>query len=347
MTEFDGNLCKCDCTCREFVKEQSQSTSHSRMAPPLQRTSDALHLLWASKRDRDNKLKVHWGYGWVGAPVTEPPQQFESWRTIKSSLLAQAKQSPALSDIKFEEVLHKTALGIIQNASNSSESSSVSESSEQSKTSEPSEVKSKETVSESNSSESPESASDELNSKESESESLESLTGQSETALTSDNTQSSKENIRRGWIYTLTWMEPTNSTSDSVEQEIVQPDNNGSNTTSAASKESESSESSESQESESLNSNDEKNGADTSESIEHSSTSSDESKNSTSSSSSSSSESTESQKSQEDSDSKSTECLPGVQSQHCESNEDFPQDIGDDGATDPFNGFLLPDVTEP
>ncbi|KAK7161591.1 hypothetical protein R3I94_004314 [Phoxinus phoxinus] len=239
-------------------------------------------------------------------------------------------------------ILHKTAMEMIQHASNSSESSSISESSDQSNTSEPSEEKSKENGSDSNSSESLESDSDETISKESESHSVESLIGTSETALTLDNTQSSKENVRRGWIYTLKWVHANNS---GKVQATSQPDIKP---TSDASKKSESSESSESQETVVLSTKEENNGADTSESTEHShSVEGAEYSTSNSSSSSSSSESTESNSSAAESESRSTECLPGADSQECDSEEDFPQDIGDDGATDPFNGFLMPDATEP
>ncbi|KAK2909003.1 hypothetical protein Q8A67_004840 [Cirrhinus molitorella] len=242
-------------------------------------------------------------------------------------------------------ILHKMAMEMIQHASNSSESSSISESSDQSNTSELSEEKSKETVSDSNSSESIESDSNEPIS--SESHSVERLTGQSETALTSDNTHSSKENVRRGWIYTLKWVHKNNNNNAQV-QATSQPEENDIKSTSEASKNSESSESSESQEEAVLNTKVEDNGGDTSESTENSYiVDGPEYSNSNSSSSSSSSESTESKNSEVDSESRSTECQPGADSQDCDSEEDFPQDIGDDGATDPFNGILMPDVTEP
>ncbi|XP_073699410.1 secretory calcium-binding phosphoprotein 1 [Garra rufa] len=240
-------------------------------------------------------------------------------------------------------ILHKMAMEMIQHASNSSESSSISESSDQSNTSEPSE-ESKETVSDSNSSESTESESNEPLS--SESHSVERLTGQSETALISDNTHSSKENVRRGWIYTLKWVNKNNN--NAQVQATSQPEENDIKSTSDASKKSESSESSESQETAVLNTKVENNGGDTSESTENSYiVDGTEYSNSNSSSSSSSSESSESKNSEVDSESRSTECQPGADSQDCDSEEDFPQDIGDDGATDPFNGILMPDVTEP
>lgn len=241
-------------------------------------------------------------------------------------------------------ILHKKAMEIIQHASNSSESSSMSESSDQSNTSELSEERSKDTVSDSSSSESTESDSNEPIS--SESHSVESLSGKSETALTSDNTQSTKENVRRGWIYTLKWVHINNNGKVQV---TSQPEENDIMSTSVASKKSESSESSESKETVALNTNEEDNSADTSESSENSySVDGAEYRTSnSSSSSSSSSESTESKNSPVDSESRSAECKPGADSQECDSKEDFPLDIGDDGAMDPFNGILMPDVTEP
>ncbi|XP_016319033.1 secretory calcium-binding phosphoprotein 1 [Sinocyclocheilus anshuiensis] len=240
-------------------------------------------------------------------------------------------------------ILHKMAMEVIQHASNSSESSSISESSDQSNISEPSDEKSKETVSDSNSSESTESDSNEPIS--SESHSVESLIGKSETALTSDNTQSSKENVRRGWIYTLKWVHKNNN---AIVQATSQPEENDIKSTSDESKKSESSESSESQEMVVLSTKEEDKSVDTSESTENSYiVDGTEYSTSNSSSSSSSSESTESKDSAVDSESRSIECQPGADSQECDSEEDFPQDIGDDGATDPFNGILMPDVTEP
>uniref|UniRef100_A0A672PRS4 Secretory calcium-binding phosphoprotein 1 n=1 Tax=Sinocyclocheilus grahami TaxID=75366 RepID=A0A672PRS4_SINGR len=163
-----------------------------------------------------------------------------------------------------------------------------------------------------------------------------------ETALTSDNTQSSKENVRRvrnGWIYTLKWVHKNNN---AIVQATSQPEENDIKSTS------ESSESSESQEMVVLSTKEEDKSADTSESTENSYiVDGTEYSTSNSSSSSSSSESTESKHSAVDSESRSTECQPGADSQECDSEEDFPQDIGDDGATDPFNGILMPDVTEP
>lgn len=149
------------------------------------------------------------------------------------------------------------------------------------------------------------------------------------------------------WIYTLKWVHKDNN---AIVQATSQPEENDIKSTSGTSKKSESSESSESQEMVVLNTKDEDNGADTSESTENSYTvdgTESSSSNSSSSSSSSSSESSESKNSAVDSESRSTECQPGADSQECDSEEDFPQDIGDDGATDPFNGILMPDVTEP
>uniref|UniRef100_A0A671S9D7 Secretory calcium-binding phosphoprotein 1 n=1 Tax=Sinocyclocheilus anshuiensis TaxID=1608454 RepID=A0A671S9D7_9TELE len=169
-------------------------------------------------------------------------------------------------------------------------------------------------------------------------------TGKSETALTSDNTQSSKENVRRGWIYTLKWVHINNN---GKVQATSQPEENDIKSTSDASKKS--SESSESKEMVVLNTKEEDNSADTSESTENSYSvdGTEYSTSNSSSSSSSSSESTESKNSAADSESRSAECQPEADSQECDSEEDFPQDIGDDGATDPFNGILMPDVTEP
>uniref|UniRef100_A0A8C2J3Q6 Secretory calcium-binding phosphoprotein 1 n=1 Tax=Cyprinus carpio TaxID=7962 RepID=A0A8C2J3Q6_CYPCA len=225
-------------------------------------------------------------------------------------------------------ILHKMAMEMIQHASNSSESSSISESSDQSNTSEPS---------------------DEVRFHVLTADKLITclLSHVLETALTSDNTQSSNENVRKGWIYTLKWVHKNNN---AIVQATSQPDENDIKSTSDASKKSESSVSSESQEMAVLNTKQEDNSVDTSESTENSyivdgteySTS-----NSSSSSSSSSSESTESKNSAMDSESRLSECQPGADSQECDSEEDFPQDIGDDGATDPFNGILMPDVTEP
>ncbi len=148
----------------------------------------------------------------------------------------------------------------------------------------------------------------------------------------------------QGWIYTLKWVHKDNN---AIVQANSQPEENDIKSTSDASKKSESSESSESQEMVVLNTKEEDNGADTSESTENSFiVDGTEHSTSNSSSSSSSSESSESN-SAVDSESRSTECQPGANSQECDSEEDFPQDIGDDGATDPFNGILMPDVTEP
>uniref|UniRef100_A0A672KGE2 Secretory calcium-binding phosphoprotein 1 n=1 Tax=Sinocyclocheilus grahami TaxID=75366 RepID=A0A672KGE2_SINGR len=196
-------------------------------------------------------------------------------------------------------ILHKKTMEMIQHASSSSESSSMSESSDQSNTSELSE----------------------------EVRFVKFHTGKSETALTSDNTQSSKENVRRGWIYTLKWVHINNNGKVQV---TSQPEEN------------------DSKEMVVLNTKEEDNSADTNESTENSySVDGTEYSTSNSSSSSSSSESTESKNSAPDSESRSAECQPEADSQECDSEEDFPQDIGDDGATDPFNGILMPDVTEP
>ncbi len=145
----------------------------------------------------------------------------------------------------------------------------------------------------------------------------------------------------QGWIYTLKWVHK-----DAIVQATSQPEGNDIKSTSDASKKSESSESSESQEMDVLNTKEEDNGADTSESTENSFIVDGTEYSTSNSSSSSSSESSESN-SAVDSESRSTECQPGANSQECDSEEDFPQDIGDDGATDPFNGILMPDVTEP
>uniref|UniRef100_A0A671KIW7 Secretory calcium-binding phosphoprotein 1 n=1 Tax=Sinocyclocheilus anshuiensis TaxID=1608454 RepID=A0A671KIW7_9TELE len=216
-------------------------------------------------------------------------------------------------------ILHKMAMEVIQHASNSSESSSISESSDQSNISEPSD--------------------------EVQIDNLFILSHVLETALTSDNTQSSKENVRRGWIYTLKWVHKNNN---AIVQATSQPEENDIKSTSDESKKSESSESSESQEMVVLSTKEEDKSVDTSESTENSYiVDGTEYSTSNSSSSSSSSESTESKDSAVDSESRSIECQPGADSQECDSEEDFPQDIGDDGATDPFNGILMPDVTEP
>ncbi|XP_049337368.1 secretory calcium-binding phosphoprotein 1 [Astyanax mexicanus] len=223
-------------------------------------------------------------------------------------------------------ILHKVSMEIIDHASNST--SSVSESSEESNTSE--HDSSPENTSENISSESDESKSDEQTSDLSHSHSLEERFGTGEPGMTTDNSQGSQENMRKNWVHLIN---VKMASKEDTEEVTDQPDEEDKDTTEDQT--SESSESTEKPTPSSSSSSTEDSRAVVVDSSENS--------HSNSSSSSSSSESHESSHSTESTESQSKECPPGTDSNECDSDEYQFHDVGDDGATDPFNGFHTPD----
>ncbi|KAB5581365.1 hypothetical protein PHYPO_G00174800 [Pangasianodon hypophthalmus] len=245
-------------------------------------------------------------------------------------------------------ILHKVAMDMMEPASNST--SSMSESTEE--TNAIDQDSSQENTSEDTTSESMESKSSEQTTETSQSHSLEERFGTGEAGMTVDNSQGSTENMRKNWIRVFSPQEISsedNSTSASLalaSSEISKSAESQEKKSNSISSSSESNESTEGQGKNSTNSSSE---SSESNSIENKSTidsNENSAMKSSNSSSSESHESTESTKSTESKQSHSDECQPGADSQDCDSDEYVLQNVGDDGASDPFNGFHVPDSTE-
>ncbi|TTZ53802.1 hypothetical protein Baya_16341 [Bagarius yarrelli] len=204
-----------------------------------------------------------------------------------------------------------------------------------------------------------------------------------ETGTTVDNSQGSTENIRKNWIRVFSPQE-ISSEDDSTPASMSLISNENSKTveshekkSTSVSSSSESSESTESSESKSVENQEKNTNSSSSESSESSESIESHEKNSNSSSSESaeskkkpassssesnsienkskidnsavktSSESNESAESTESKQHNSNECQPGADCGSDSTSDEYDlQSVGDDGASDPLDGFHVPDSTE-